>query len=192
MNKETEKKEEAVSIDGLLEKIEKLKTLLQKAKGEKKADEPKEEKDDKDKPAEDASLKEEEVKEESKEEVVEDKESEDKCAKDKCTKDEKPAEMAMDIDAIKTEARQEVMDDFKAREEARQSVRSVVGDVNVMAFDSAEDIYKFACEKAGMNLNEIASYKSAFVGFKSAKGKLAMDASSVGSNKECFKDIRLA
>lgn len=136
----------------------------------------------------------EEKKEAEDEDKKEDKkEAEDKCAKDKCVKDEKPAEMAMDIDAIKEQVRQEVMNDFKAREEARKSVRSIVGDVNVFAFDSAEEIYKFACEKAGMDLDEIASYKSAFKGLCAAKGmrKMAMDASSVGSNKECLENIRV-
>lgn len=125
--------------------------------------------------------------EDEKEEKKEDKKEEPKGANDSA--------MAMDIDAIKAEAREEgrkeAIEDYKEREVARKSVRSMVGDVDVFAFDSAEDIYKFACEKAGMDLNEIASYKSAFAGLKAAKGKMAMDASSVGSNKECFKDIRL-
>lgn len=151
------------------------------SEGMKKADEKK---------AEEKKKAEDEDKEEKKEDK---KEAEDKCAKDKCVKDEKPVEMAMDIDAIKEQVRQEVMNDFKAREEARKSVRSIVGDVNVFAFDSAEEIYKFACEKAGMNLDEIASYKSAFKGLCAAKGVkiMAMDASSVGSNKECLENIRV-
>lgn len=122
-----------------------------------------------------------------KEEKAEDK----KEAKDKCTMD---SQLAMDIDAIKAQVREEVMADFKARENARKAVRSIVGDVNVMAFDSAEEIYKFACEKAGMDLNEIVSFKDAFRGLSAAKGsKLALDASPIsGSNEECFKGIRIA
>ena len=117
------------------------------------------------------------------------KEAEDKCGK--MAKDE----MTFDIDTIKAQVRQEVIADFKAREEARKAVKSTVGDVNVMAFDSCEDIYKFACEKAGMNLNEIASYKDAFKGFsagKALKGGLALDATpkSSGNVEECLKDIR--
>lgn len=119
------------------------------------------------------------------------KAEEKKEAKDKCTMD---AQIVMDVDAIKAQVRAEVMADFKARETARKAVRSVVGDVNVMAFDSAEEIYKFACEKAGMDLNEIVSFKDAFRGLSAAKGsKLALDASPIsGSNEECFKGIRIA
>lgn len=113
--------------------------------------------------------------------------------------DEKKEEMAkdeamvMDADAIRAEAREEVLADFKARETARKAVRKVVGDVDVFAFDSAEEIYKFACEKSGMDLTEVASYKDAFRGLTAAKGKLALDASPIsGSNVECLKDIRIA
>ena len=99
----------------------------------------------------------------------------------------------MDIDAIKEAVREEMKADFKAREDARKAVRSIVGDVNVMTFDSAEDIYKFACEQAGMDVNEIVSYKDAFKGLTAGKSKLALDASSIsGSDEECFKDIRIA
>lgn len=118
--------------------------------------------------------------EEKKEEKAEDK----KMAKDE--------DLVMDADAIKAEAKAEVIADFKARETARRAVRKMVGDVDVFAFDSAEEIYKFACEKAGMDLNEIVSFKDAFKGLSLNKSKLAMDASPVsGSDVECFKDIRL-
>ena len=118
--------------------------------------------------------------EEKKEEKAEDK----KMAKDEA--------LVMDADAIKAEAKAEVIADFKARETARRAVRKTVGDVDVFAFDSAEEIYKFACEKAGMDLNDIVSFKDAFKGLSLNKSKLAMDASPVsGSDVECFKDIRL-
>ena len=117
-------------------------------------------------------------------------EKEEKAEDKKMAKDE---DLVMDADAIRAEAKAEVIADFKARETARRAVRKMVGDVDVFAFDSAEEIYKFACEKAGMDLNEIASYKDAFCGLSAAKGKLALDASPIsGSNVECFKDIRLA
>ena len=117
------------------------------------------------------------------------KEAEDKCGK--MAKDE----MTFDIDTIKAQVRKEVIADFKAREEARKSVKSTLGEINVMAFDSCEDIYKLACEKAGLNVSEIASYKDAFKGFsagKSVKGGLALDATpkSSGNLEECLKDIR--
>ena len=113
-----------------------------------------------------------------------------KKADEKMAKDEA---MVMDADAIRAEAREEVLADFKARETARKAVRKMVGDVDVFAFDSAEEIYKFACEKSGMDLTEVASYKDAFRGLTAAKGKLALDASPIsGSNVECLKDIRIA
>lgn len=123
----------------------------------------------------------------------EEEKAEDKCAKDKCDKKMAKDEMTMDVDAIKAKVREEVIADFKAREEARKSVKSVIGDVNVMAFDSCDEIYKMACEKAGMNVEEIASYKDAFKGFMSVKGKLALDAApkSSGNVEECLKDIRI-
>ena len=115
-------------------------------------------------------------------------------------KEEKKEEMAkdsalvMDADALRAEGREQAMADFKCRDTARKAVKSIVGDVDIFAFDSAEEIYKFACKEAGMNLDEIASYKDAFAGLQAGKAGLAMDASPVsGSNdKECFKDIRLA
>ena len=132
--------------------------------------------------------------EEPKGEVAGDEEEvkvEEKAEEKEMAKDEA---MVMDADAIRAEAKAEVIADFKARETARRAVRKMVGDVDVFAFDSANEIYKFACEKAGMNLNEIVSFKDAFQGLSMVKGgKLAMDASPVsGSNVECFKDIRIA
>lgn len=105
-------------------------------------------------------------------------------------------EMTFDIDSIKAQVRQEVIEDFKAREDARKSVKPVLGEINVMAFDSCDEIYKMACEKAGLNVEEIASYKDAFRGFsagKANKAGLALDATpkSSGNVEECFKDIRI-
>lgn len=126
-------------------------------------------------------------------------ESEGAKKADKEEKEEKKEEMAkdsalvMDADALRAEGREQAIADFKCREKARKSVRSIVGDVDIFAFDSAEDIYKFACKEAGMNCEEIANFKDAFAGLQAGKGKLAMDASPVsGSDVECFKDIRLA
>lgn len=117
------------------------------------------------------------------------KEAEDKCAKDEA--------LAMDIDAIKAEAReagrQEAIEDFKAREKARKEVRHLIGDVNVFAFDSADEIYKMACEKGGLDCKEISSFKDAFKGLSLAKSKLVADAAPAKSdgNEECFNNIRL-
>lgn len=128
-----------------------------------------------------------------KEEIVK-----DKCAKDECKNKMAKDEMTFDIDSIKAQVREEVMQDFKARDEARKNVKSTLGDINVMAFDSCADIYKMACEKAGLNVSDIANYKDAFIGFtagsKANKAVLALDASpKSGSNvEECLrKNIRV-
>lgn len=121
------------------------------------------------------------------------KKEEEKKAEDKCDKKMAKDEMTFDINAIKEQVRAEVIEDFKAREEARKAVKSVIGDVNVMAFDSCDEIYKLACEKAGMDVNGIVSPKDAFRGFMAAKGKLTLDATpkSSGNVEECLKDIRI-
>ena len=128
-----------------------------------------------------------------KEEIVK-----DKCAKDECKNKMAKDEMTFDIDSIKAQVREEVMQDFKARDEARKNVKSTLGEINVMAFDSCADIYKMACEKAGLNVSDIANYKDAFIGFtagsKANKAVLALDASpKSGSNvEECLrKNIRV-
>lgn len=123
-----------------------------------------------------------------KEEIVK-----DKCAKDECKDKMAKDEMTFDVDSIKAQVREEVMQDFKARDEARKNVKSTLGEINVMAFDSCADIYKMACEKAGLNVSDIANYKDAFIGFtagsKANKAVLALDASpKSGSNvEECLK-----
>lgn len=129
----------------------------------------------------------------NKEEIVK-----DKCAKDECKNKMAKDEMTFDIDSIKAQVREEVMQDFKARDEARKNVKSTLGEINVMAFDSCADIYKMACEKAGLNVSDIANYKDAFIGFtagsKANKAVLALDASpKSGSNvEECLrKNIRV-
>lgn len=190
--------EDACTKDACSEKVEekteeKAEEVVEDKCGESKA-EASEEKKEEEKPAEDEGkeVKAEEKPAEAKEDKKEEKKEEDK-------KDEKKEEMAkdsalvMDADAIRAEARQEAIEDFKGRDCARKAVRSIVGDVDIFAFDSAEDIYKFACGQAGMDLEGIANFKDAFIGLKAGKAKLAMDASPIsGSNEECLKNIRLA
>ena len=190
--KEVEKVKEAEDACGKAkdEKDEKLESKKDFAEGvkygeEKEKEEPK--KLDSEHESEGAKKADEEEAKKKKEAEDEDKEEkkEDKMAKDSA--------LAMDVDAIKQAVREEMKADFKAREDARKAVRSIVGDVNVMTFDSAEDIYKFACEQASMDVNDIVSYKDAFKGLTAGKSKLALDASSIsGSNEECFADIRIA
>lgn len=194
-NKVEEKSEEVLVKDKCSAKDEEEKDLKGKEKeafaegveyGEKKEkEEPKKLDSEHESEGEKKALKEEAKDEDKKEEKKEEKVQ----AKDEA--------MVMDIDSIKAEAReagrQEAITDYKAREIARKAVRKVVGDVDVFAFDSAEEIYKFACEKSGLNLTDVASYKDVFRGLSARKSGLAMDASPVsGSNEECFKDIRLS
>lgn len=140
-----------------------------------------------------ASKADDEVKAEVKEEEKKEEIVKDKCAKDECKDKMAKDEMTFDIDSIKAQVREEVMQDFKARDEARKNVKSTLGEINVMAFDSCADIYKMACEKAGLNVSDIANYKDAFIGFtagsKANKAVLALDASpKSGSNvEECLK-----
>ena len=188
--KEVEKVKEAEDACGKAkdEKDEKLESKKDFAEGVKYGEEKEKEEPKKlDSEHESEGMKKAEKKKAEEEAEDEDKEEkkEDKTAKDSA--------LAMDIDAIKQAVREEMKADFKAREDARKAVRSIVGDVNVMTFDSAEDIYKFACEQAGMDVNDIVSYKDAFKGLTAGKSKLALDASSIsGSDEECFKDIRIA
>ncbi|MBO7691111.1 MAG: DUF2213 domain-containing protein, partial [Methanobrevibacter sp.] len=88
----------------------------------------------------------------------------DKEEKEKKEEMAKDSALVMDADALRAEGREQAVADFKCREKARKSVRSIVGDVDIFAFDSAEDIYKFACKEAGMNCDEIANFKDAFAG----------------------------
>lgn len=144
---------------------------------------------DEDKKEEKKDDKKEEAKEEKPAEKEDDKE---KVAEDKCGKMAKDSEIVMDIDAIKKQVYDEAIADFKDRELARKAVRCIVGDVDVFAFDSAEDIYKFACEKAGVNCEGIANFKSAFCGLSAGRKKLSLDAAPISSgDSECFNGIRV-
>lgn len=189
VEKEEEKKPETPA------KVEKDEKPAEVEKKEEKSDSKEEsaEKADEKKEAEGEKIVEDKPEEAKKEDKKEEKKEEEKPTEDKCgAKMAKDEAMVMDADAIRAEAKAEAMEDYKARDCARKSVRHIVGDVDVFAFDSAEEIYKFACEKAGMDLDGIANYKDAFKGLSAGKSKLVLDASSInGSNEECFKGIRV-
>lgn len=59
--------------------------------------------------------------------------------------------MAFDAAALAANVEKQVAGRFRAKEQAAQDVKPLVGVVSVMAFDSAEGIYSYALEKRGMN-----------------------------------------
>lgn len=93
-----------------------------------------------------------------------DKEKADKEKADaeEAAKKKKEGEPAMDANTIKLQARTEAQAHFRNLNEAGRKVRDLVGEVDVMAFDSAEDIYGHALKQKGI---KIAQYdKSAYKG----------------------------
>lgn len=110
-------------------------------------EEEKEERDDKKNKAMD------EDKDESKKEdkKAEDEESDKKDKKDEDEDDEdKEDKAAMDAALIR-KAEENVMGRIRQANEARECVRALVGDVSLVAMDSAEDIYRFALDSVGAN-----------------------------------------
>lgn len=89
------------------------------------------------------------------------------------------AKAAMDAASI----RLSIMSEFKQKNEAAQSVRSLIGSIDPMAFDSAEDIYGKALELNGYNIKDYA--KSSYRGMvevlkktKSEKSGMSFDSAS--------------
>ncbi|PAO09888.1 hypothetical protein CIW60_12770 [Enterobacter roggenkampii] len=70
---------------------------------------------------------------------------------------EKKEQAAMDANTI----RQQITAEFKSKNEAARKVRDLVGEVDAMAFDSANDIYAHALKQKGVNIKqyEPAAYK---------------------------------
>lgn len=96
---------------------------------------------------------------------------EEKVAKEKADKDaadaeaarkKKEGEPAMDANTIKLQARTEAQAHFRNLNEAGRKVRDLVGEVDVMAFDSAEDIYGHALKAKGVKIGQYE--KSAYKG----------------------------
>ena len=89
-------------------------------------------------------------------------------AKDRCAKDSKPRRrMAMDAASIRKSVRAEMLADFKARSRAANQVRGVLGNIDVMAYDSADSIYGDALKKVGINIRAYApsSYAAMFAAY---------------------------
>jgi hypothetical protein len=106
-------------------------------KKDKAMDEDKDESKKEDKKAED----EESDKKDKKAEDEDDDEDDDEDKEDKA---------AMDAALIR-KAEENVMGRIRQANEARECVRALVGDVSLVAMDSAEDIYRFALDSVGAN-----------------------------------------
>lgn len=74
------------------------------------------------------------------------KEKEEKERKEKEGKEK----AAMDANTI----RQQITAEFKSKNEAARKVRDLVGEVDAMAFDSANDIYAHALKQKGVNIKQ--------------------------------------
>lgn len=100
------------------------------------------------------------------------------------------AKAAMDANSI----RLSIMSEFKQKNEAAQSVRSLIGSVDPMAFDSAEDIYGKALELNGYNIKDYA--RSSYRGMvevlkktKSEKSGMSFDGASAKGILEQFPEL---
>lgn len=109
----------------------------------------------------------------------------EKKEKEGLAKDSKPRRrMAMDAASIKRRVREEMMADFKARSRAASQVRGVLGNIDVMAFDSAEAIYGEALRKVGINTRQYApsSYAAMFAAYNTNRSNgrpVAQDAKPI-------------
>lgn len=126
--------------------------------------------DKKDKPAEDEETEEEKKEREAKEKAAQDEETEEEKkereAKEKAAKDEeekdkdKVSKTAMDsaIRLATDSATKKAAQNFREIREAEQAVRPLIGDV--VAMDSASDVYRTALEQSGVDIKGV--HPSAF------------------------------
>ncbi|KKI41924.1 DUF2213 domain-containing protein [Hafnia alvei] len=129
-----------------------------------------EKEDKKDKPAEDEETEEEKKEREAKEKAAQDEETEEEKkereAKEKAAKDEeekdkdKVSKTAMDsaIRLAADSATKKAAQNFREIREAEQAVRPLIGDV--VAMDSASDVYRTALEQSGVDTKGV--HPSAF------------------------------
>lgn len=112
-------------------------------------------------------------------------------AEDNDNEEEKPAaiaqdsarrSVAFDTASVVRQVRAQMTADFKARSAAARDVRPTLGEVDCMAFDSADAIYGAALSKAGYNTGRYAksSWHAMYDVYKSQQGqaagtKIAMD-----------------
>lgn len=116
----------------------------------------------------------------------EDLTDEEKAAKEKAKK-KKEGELAMDANTIKLQARTEAQAHFRNLNEAGRKVRDLVGELDVMAFDSAEDIYGHALKAKGVKIGQYD--KSAYKGMVDmlAANKTSAPAITLDSSPDTFE-----
>lgn len=93
------------------------------------------------------------------------------------------AKAAMDAASI----RLSIMNEFKQKNEAAQSVRSLIGSVDPMAFDSADDIYAKALELNGYNIKDFT--KSAYRGMVEVLKKTKSEKSGMSFDSAASKGV---
>ena len=91
--------------------------------------------------------------------------------------DRKPRrKMAMDANSIEKRVRAKMVADFKARSRAAAQVRNILGNVDVMAYDSASAIYGDALTKVGINIRpyDPSAYAAMFAAYNASNGVKAV------------------
>lgn len=119
-----------------------------------------------------------------------DEDSEDKAEEKEGDKKDKKGAPAMDAASI----RLSIMNEFKSKNEAALAVRSLIGSVDPMAFDSAEDIYGKALELNGYKIKDYA--RSSYRGMvevlkktKSEKSGMSFDSASTSGVLGKFPEL---
>lgn len=157
--------------------------------------------DKKDKPAEDEETEEEKKEREAKEKAAQDEETEEEKkereAKEKAAKDEeekdKVSKTAMDsaIRLATDSATKKAAQNFREIREAELAVRPLIGDV--VAMDSAADVYRTALEQSGVDIKGV--HPSAFPSLvkmaisqkeNSRPAPLAQDSASISDFEKAF------
>ena len=115
------------------------------------------------------------------------KKAEEEAEAEAAAKKKKEGEPAMDANTIKLQARTEAQAHFRNLNEAGRKVRDLVGEVDVMAFDSAEDIYGHALKAKGVKIGQYD--KSAYKGMVDmlAANKPAAPAITHDSSPDTFE-----
>lgn len=115
------------------------------------------------------------------------KKADEEAEAEAAAKKKKEGEPAMDADTIKLQARTEAQAHFRNLNEAGRKVRDLVGELDVMAFDSAEDIYGHALKAKGVKIGQYD--KSAYKGMVDmlAANKPATPAITLDSSPDTFE-----
>ncbi|MGO4743984.1 DUF2213 domain-containing protein [Serratia quinivorans] len=161
--------------------------------------------DEKDKPAEDEETEEEKKAREEKEKAALDEDDEDdkkkKTAEDEDDeddkKDEKVSKTAMDtaIRLAADSATKKAAQNFRAVREAEQAVRPLIGDV--VAMDSAEEVYRTALEQADVDITGVhpsafpAMVKMAISQKQNKQPKIAQDSAIISDFEKDFPEAKL-